>query len=66
MISLADQFKKFQTETRVAAAKRSEGNRRRGGIKTQQSTIKIWNVSTHTVSTFLSILLLNICINQLN
>jgi hypothetical protein len=40
-----DHFKKFQTDTRVAAAVRSEGNRRRGGVKTQKSTVKIWNVS---------------------
>jgi hypothetical protein len=39
-----DHFKKFQTDTRVAAAVRSEGNRRRGGVKTQKSTVKIWNV----------------------
>jgi len=38
-------FEKFQTDTRVAAAARSEGNRRRGGMKTQQSTVKIWKVS---------------------
>jgi hypothetical protein len=43
--SLLDDFNRFQTTTRVTAAKRSEGNRRTGGIKTQASTVKIWNVS---------------------
>ena len=49
-----DDFQRFQTTTRVAAAQRSEGNRRIGGIKTQTSTVKIWNVrpilSVHHVS----------------
>jgi len=40
-----DHFKKSQTDTRVAAALRSEGNRRRGVIKTQELTVKIWKVS---------------------
>jgi len=40
-----DHFKKFQSDTRVAVALPSEGNRRRGGIKTQELTVKIWKVS---------------------
>jgi hypothetical protein len=40
-----DHFKKFQTDTRVAAAVRLERNHCRGGVKTQRSTVKIWNVS---------------------
>jgi hypothetical protein len=40
-----DGFARFRTDTRVAAAKHSEGNRRVGGVKSQTSTIKIWNVS---------------------
>ena len=43
------EFIRFQTTTRVTAAKHSEGNRRIGGIKTQTSTIKIWNVSIDSV-----------------
>ena len=39
-----DDFQRFQTTTRVTAAQRSEGNRRIGGMKTQKSTVKIWNV----------------------
>jgi hypothetical protein len=39
-----DYFQRFQTTTRVATAQRSEGNRRIGGMKTQTSTVKIWNV----------------------
>ena len=31
-------------DTCVAATGHSEGNRRRGGVKTQKSTIKIWSV----------------------
>lgn len=43
--SALDHFKKFQTDTCVAAAVRSEGKHCRGGVKTQKSTVKIWNVS---------------------
>lgn len=45
LLSLLGDFLKFQTETRVAAAKRSENTQHKGGIKTQLSTVKIWNVS---------------------
>ncbi|KAJ6450568.1 hypothetical protein C8R47DRAFT_1189292 [Mycena vitilis] len=38
-----DVYEKFQKNTRVAAAQRFEGNRRKGGRKTQDSVVKAWN-----------------------
>ncbi|KAJ7604786.1 hypothetical protein DFH06DRAFT_1275671 [Mycena polygramma] len=38
-----DVFEKFQKTTRVAAAERFEGNRRKGGRKTQDLVVKAWN-----------------------
>jgi hypothetical protein len=39
-----DDFQRFQTTTCVAAAQRSEGNQCIGGMKSQKSMVKIWNV----------------------
>ena len=34
----------FQKRVRVTAAKRAEGNRRTGGLKTQRAMVKAWKV----------------------
>ncbi|KAJ7210917.1 hypothetical protein GGX14DRAFT_394536 [Mycena pura] len=38
-----DVYEKFQKNTRVAAAERFEGNRRKGGRTTQKSVVKAWD-----------------------
>jgi hypothetical protein len=40
-----DVYADFQKQTRIDAAARFEGNRRAGGLKTQKSVVKDWNVS---------------------
>jgi hypothetical protein len=42
------QFLAFKTRISTQAAIRSEGNRRKGGIKTQQSVVKFWNVRSRS------------------
>ena len=37
-------FKAYQTRVRVDAAKRAEGNRRRGGVRTQAAVVRSWMV----------------------
>jgi hypothetical protein len=37
-------FVAFQKRVRVTAAKRAEGNRRAGGLKTQRAMVKAWDV----------------------
>jgi hypothetical protein len=37
-------FVAFQKRIRVTAAKRAEGNRRAGGLKTQRAMVKAWDV----------------------
>lgn len=39
------EYQMLQKDTRVQAAQRIEGNRRKGGIMTQISMVKAWNVS---------------------
>lgn len=38
-------FRKYQADVRVKAAKRAEGNRRLGGLKTQQAVVRNWKVN---------------------
>lgn len=38
-------FREYQASVRVAAAKRAEGNRRSGGLKTQKAMVRSWEVS---------------------
>jgi hypothetical protein len=38
-------YKKYQASVRVEAAKRAEGNRRAGGLKTQKAMVRSWDVS---------------------
>jgi hypothetical protein len=45
----AEQKKAFRIRTRVDAAKRTEGNRRAGGRKTQNAMVRAWNVSCSIV-----------------
>jgi hypothetical protein len=40
-------FQAYQASIRVAAAKRAEGNRRSGGIKTQKGMVKAWKASRY-------------------
>lgn len=40
----AETFDAFQTRVRLDAVKRTEGNRREGGLKTQQASVRLWNV----------------------
>lgn len=42
-------FTAFQTQTRIQAAKRSEGNRRAGGIKTQKAMVRAWEVCSRII-----------------
>lgn len=37
-------FNQFQADVRLKAAKRAEGNRRAGGLKTQQAVVRNWKV----------------------
>jgi hypothetical protein len=39
-------FRTFQLGVRVQAAKRAEGNRRAGGLKTQRAMVRAWEVSS--------------------
>ncbi|KAF4613240.1 hypothetical protein D9613_010772 [Agrocybe pediades] len=41
-LSSPRKFDKFRKQVRVEEAKRAEGNRRKGGIKTQKSVVKAW------------------------
>lgn len=47
----AAEKKAFRIRTRIAAAERAEGNRRAGGIKTQQAMVKGWEVCYNSVMT---------------
>ena len=40
-------FQAYQASIRVAAAKRAEGNRRSGGIKTQKGMVRAWKVGQY-------------------
>ena len=42
-------FQAYQASIRVAAAKRAEGNRRSGGIKTQKGMVKAWKASQDSI-----------------
>ncbi|KDQ24125.1 hypothetical protein PLEOSDRAFT_1079281 [Pleurotus ostreatus PC15] len=39
----AETFDAFQTRVRLDAVKRTKGNRREGGLKTQQASVWLWN-----------------------
>jgi hypothetical protein len=43
------QYRTFQTSVRVDAAKRAEGNRRAGGLKTQRAMRRKWEVKSTPV-----------------
>lgn len=40
-------FRAFQTRVRVDAAKRAEGNRRAGGLRTQRAMVRAWEACFH-------------------
>ncbi|KAF4607636.1 hypothetical protein EYR38_001709 [Pleurotus pulmonarius] len=40
---VAESFDAFQTRVRLDAVKRTEGNRREGGLRTQQASVRLWN-----------------------
>jgi hypothetical protein len=41
-------FRAFQTRVRVDAAKRAEGNRRAGGLRTQRAMVRAWEACFHS------------------
>lgn len=45
LLQRVDDLVKYQARTRIGAAQRSETNRRIGGLRTQKSVVKSWDVS---------------------
>jgi hypothetical protein len=45
-----ERLEQFKIEVRREGAARSEGHRRKGGIKTQNAVVRDWNIRTHSLS----------------
>lgn len=43
-------FRRYQTQVCISAAKRAEGNRREGGLKTQKAMVRNWKVNSWLIS----------------